>query len=139
MSFVSNLAHSLVIEWKMSTISHEKQNEWHKKNRFIHQNVLPDTNWQNVTKSCRTNRRTNCQQNRIAISRQCLPFCPGNAAPDNPRPHCCSSAPLLHGCHTPNNSTTRPTPPSPFLTILNAPTTLQCGRCNTAAPTTLQP
>jgi hypothetical protein len=30
--------------------SHEKQNEWHKKNRFIHQNVLPHTNWQNVTK-----------------------------------------------------------------------------------------
>ena len=50
--------------------SHEKQNGWHKKNRFIHQNVLPHTNWQNVTKSCRTNSRTNCQQNRIAISRQ---------------------------------------------------------------------
>jgi hypothetical protein len=31
--------------------SHEKQNEWHKNNRFIHQNVLPHTNWQNVTKS----------------------------------------------------------------------------------------
>ncbi len=31
MSFVSNLAHSLVIEWNMSTISHEKQKEWHKK------------------------------------------------------------------------------------------------------------
>jgi hypothetical protein len=31
--------------------SHEKQNEWHKKNQFIHQNVLPNTNWQNVTKS----------------------------------------------------------------------------------------
>jgi len=31
--------------------SHEKQNEWHKKNQFIHQNVLPHTNWQNVTKS----------------------------------------------------------------------------------------
>jgi hypothetical protein len=48
--------------------SHEKQNEWHKKNRFIHQNVLPHTNWQNVTKAGRTNSRTNCQQNRIAIS-----------------------------------------------------------------------
>jgi len=31
--------------------SREKQNEWHKKNRFIHQNVLLHTNWQNVTKS----------------------------------------------------------------------------------------
>ena len=49
--------------------SHEKQNEWHKKNRFIHQNVLPHTNWQNVTKAGRTNSRTNCQQIRIAISR----------------------------------------------------------------------
>jgi hypothetical protein len=27
------------------------------------------TNWQNATKAGRTNSRTNCQQNRIAISR----------------------------------------------------------------------
>ncbi len=28
----------------------------------------PHTNWQNATKAGRTNSRTNCQQNRIAIS-----------------------------------------------------------------------
>ena len=44
------------------------KNEWHKNNRFIILIVLPHTNWQNATKAGRTNSRTNCQQNRIAIS-----------------------------------------------------------------------
>jgi hypothetical protein len=53
MSFVSNLAHSLVIEWENVYHSHEKQNEWHKNNQFICQIVLPpyklaerDRSWQ---------------------------------------------------------------------------------------------
>jgi hypothetical protein len=37
-------------------------------NPFICQNVLPHTKWQNVAIAGRTNSRTNCQQNRIAIS-----------------------------------------------------------------------
>ncbi len=39
------------------------------KNPFICQNVLPHTKWQNAAKAGRTNSRTNCQQNKIAISR----------------------------------------------------------------------
>ena len=34
------------------------------------------TNWQNATKAGRTNSRTNCQQNRIAISHQLLQLFP---------------------------------------------------------------
>jgi hypothetical protein len=37
-------------------------------NPFICQNVLPHTKWQNAAKAGRTDSRTNCQQNRIAIA-----------------------------------------------------------------------
>ena len=67
MSFVSNLAHSLVIEWKMSTIlTKNKMNGIKKIDSFT--KILPHTKMAGRDKNDRTNSRTICQQNRIAFS-----------------------------------------------------------------------
>ena len=69
-----------------------------------------------------------------------LPSCPGIAAPDDdPHPQCRSSDPPPRGRCAPDNSAARPTPPSPFLPVVNAPTTPQRGRSDAAAPTMPRP
>ena len=44
------------------------KNEWRTKIDSYAKLFCPHTNWQNATKAGKTNSRTNCQQNRIAIS-----------------------------------------------------------------------
>ena len=70
MSFVSNLAHSLVIEWKMSNILTKNKMNGIKKIDSNCENVLPHTKMAGRDKNDRTNSRTFCQQNRIAFSRE---------------------------------------------------------------------
>ena len=70
MSFVSNLAHSLVIEWKMSNILTKNKMNGIKKIDSNCKNVLPHTKMAGRDKNDRTNSRTFCQQNRIAFSQR---------------------------------------------------------------------
>jgi len=76
--------------------SHEKQNEWHKKNRLTHQNVLPHTNWQNVTKSWQDKK-----QNKLPAEQNS--HFPSTRSPDNAtaRPLLPSSMPPQPKCVLP--------------------------------------